>query len=38
MSENPLAVKGISKLEAIGKKGKLTKIIKVTIEQFEFLK
>jgi hypothetical protein len=37
MSENQ-AVKGINKLEAIGKKGKLTKIIKVTIEQFEFLK
>ena len=38
MSENQQAVKGISKLEAIGKKGKLTKIINITIEQFEFLK
>jgi hypothetical protein len=38
MSENPSAIRGIHKLESIGKKGKLSKIIKVTIEQFEFLK
>ncbi len=38
MSENPSAMKGIHKLETIGKKGKLTKIIKLTLEHFEFLK
>jgi hypothetical protein len=38
MSENPSAIKGIHKLETIGKKGKLTKIIKLTLEHFEFLK
>ena len=30
--------KGISKLESIGKKGKLKKMISITLEHFEFLK
>lgn len=37
-SENSLAMKGIQKLEAIGKKGKLSRIIKLSIEHFELLK
>lgn len=39
--ENPeqsKVVRGIHKLEAIGKKGKLSKILKLTIEHYEFLK
>jgi hypothetical protein len=38
LSENTQALKGIHKLEAIGKKGKLNKIIQITLEHFEFLK
>jgi hypothetical protein len=30
--------KGIHRLEEIGKKGKLSKFVKLTIEHFEFLK
>jgi hypothetical protein len=30
--------KGLNKLESIGKKGKLSKLIKLTIEHFEFLR
>jgi hypothetical protein len=30
--------KGLHKLESIGKKGKLSKIIKLTLEHFEFLR
>jgi hypothetical protein len=36
--ENVNVMKGIQKLEAVGKKGKLSKIIKLTIEHFDYLK
>lgn len=36
--EKMTIMKGIDKLERIGKKGKLSKFIKITIEHFEFLK
>jgi hypothetical protein len=38
LNKNSIVAKGISRLENIGKRGKLTKFIKITFEHFEFLK
>lgn len=37
-SKNKKFMKGIQKLEEFGKRGKLQKIITITVEHFEFLK
>lgn len=37
-SKNKSIIKGIQKLEEFGKRGKLQKIITITVEHFEFLK
>jgi hypothetical protein len=37
-TKSTTAAKGLHKLESIGKKGKLSKIIKLTLEHFEFLR
>jgi hypothetical protein len=37
-SPTDIVKKGIQKLEAIGKKGRLSKILKISIEHFEHLK